>query len=202
MPGVKLLSLLVPLADVPVNDRASILRTTIRKMLEEVGKNNDLKNADLALRALEANDLGLAGHAWQETVSATVGTANTYENSAINSITLNDRICAIYGVYVASSWDSVSGLRIEVGARRTHQWDLQGIITEQPRRASREERTLICYQGENGDVDPVIIPAITSILIQHYVRGATAVGIQPAELIFRGLVLERTGGGGAGLQVQ
>jgi hypothetical protein len=150
---------------------------------------------------LAGNDLGLAGHGWNETVSRTAGTANTYEDSAINATTARDRIVGIYGVYVASSVDSVGSLRFVVGGKRSHQWDLQAILADEPWRHSREERTLVIYQGEDGvDLHPVVIPPLTSILVQHYVRGGSAVGIQPAELVFLGVVLEPIGGGGAALQ--
>ena len=203
MPGVVLLSLLVPLADVPVAERQNILRGTMRALLREVAKVPTLANVDLAARALTGNDLGLTSQFWNETVSRTLGTANTYENSAINGTTERDRVIGIYGVYVASSsYDSVGSLRFSVGGRRTHQWDLQAVMADEPWRHFREQRTLVIYQGEvPGVMDPVIIPPSTGILVQHYVRGATNQGVQPSELVFLGVVLEPTAGGGAQLQL-
>ena len=202
MPGVALLSLLVPLADVPVNERQNIRRGTLRAMLREVAKVPKLANVNLVARALAGNDLGLTSQFWNETVSRTLGTANTYEDSAINGTTADDRVIGIYGVYVASSYDSVGSLRVVVGGRRTHQWDLQAVLADEPWRQPREQRTMVIYQGEHPDaLDPVIIPPSTGILVQHYVRGATSQGIQPAELVFLGLVLEPIAGGGAQLQI-
>ena len=202
MPGVRLLSLVVPLADVPQADRQNITRQTLRLLIREAAKIPSLQSVDLVARALAGNDLGLASHFWNETVTATLGTANTYENSAINGTTARDRIIGIYGVYVASSIDSVGSLRFVVGARRTHQWDLQSVLVDDSWQKSRENRTLVIYQGEDRDsLDPVIIPPNTTILVQHYVRGATQQAAQPAELVFLGVVLEPTGGGGGGLQV-
>ena len=201
MPGVVLLSLVVPLADVPVAERQNIRRGTLRAMLREVAKVPKLFNVNLVARALAGNDLGLTSQFWNETVSRTLGTANTYEDSAINGTTADDRVIGIYGVYVASSYDSVGSLRFVVGGRRTHQWDLQAVLADEPWRHSREQRTLVIYQGENPDVmDPVIIPPSTGILVQHYVRGATNQGVQPAELVLLGVVLEPAAGGGAQLQ--
>ena len=202
MPGVVLLSLLVPLADVPVAERQNIRRGTLRAMLREVAKVPKLANVNLEARALAGNDLGLASQFWNETVSRTLGTANTYEDSAINGTTADDRVIGIYGVYVASSFDSVGSLRFVVGGRRTHQWDLQAVLADEPWRQPREQRTMVIYQGEHPDnLDPVIIPPSTGILVQHYVRGATSQGLQPAELVFLGVVLEPIAGGGAQLQV-
>ena len=202
MPGVVLLSLLVPLADVPVAERQNIRRGTLRAMLREVAKVPKLANVNLQARALAGNDLGLASQFWNETVSRTLGTANTYEDSAINGTTADDRVIGIYGVYVASSFDSVGSLRFVVGGRRTHQWDLQAVLADEPWRQPREQRTMVIYQGEHPDnLDPVIIPPSTGILVQHYVRGATSQGLQPAELVFLGVVLEPIAGGGAQLQV-
>ena len=202
MPGVVLLSLLVPLADVPVAERQNIRRGTLRAMLREVAKVPKLANVNLEARALAGNDLGLASQFWNETVSRTLGTANTYEDSAINGTTADDRVIGIYGVYVASSFDSVGSLRFVVGGRRTHQWDLQAVLADEPWRQPREQRTMVIYQGENPEaLDPVIIPPSTGILVQHYVRGATSQGLQPAELVLLGVVLEPIAGGGAQLQV-
>ena len=202
MAGITLLSLLVPLGDVPVVDRPNIRRGTMRALLRVLPKFPKLFNVDLVARALAGNDLGLASHFWNETVSRTLGTANTYENSAINGTTADDRLIGIYGVYVASSVDSVGSLRFEVGGQRTHQWDLQAILADEPWKRSRDDRTLVIYQGENPDtLDPVIIPPSTGILVQHYVRGATNQGIQPSELVFLGVVLEPIAGGGSQLQI-
>lgn len=201
MARIRLLSLVTPLADVPVEQRQAIVRGTMRILSREAQKIPSLRG-DLAARMLAGNDLGLATHFWNETVSRTTGTANTYENSAINGTTARDRIIGIYGVYVASSWDTVGSLRFEVGAKRSHQWDLQGILVGESDPRSREQRTLVIYQGENSEaLDPIIIPPNTTILVQHYVRGGSAVGIQPAELVFLGVVLEPVGGGGGGLQL-
>jgi len=202
MPGIKLLSLVTPLADIPLEQRQSVIRGTLKILEREAVKYPQLANVNLAARALAGNDLGLASHFWNETVSRTLGTANTYENSAIDATTANNRIIGIYGVYVASSVDSVGSLRFVVGARRSHQWDLQSVLADEPWRHSREQRTLFIYQGSDPDaLDPVVIPPLTSILIQHYVRGGSPLAVQPAELVFLGHVLEPTGGGGAGLQI-
>ena len=201
MADIALLSLVVPLADVPLELRQHIIRRTLAKLSYEADRTQELQNVRLVARALAGNDLGLASHFWHETVSRTVGTGNNYENSAINGTTDRNRVIGIYGVYVASSVDSVGSVRFQVGGRRTHQWDLQSVLADEPWRHPREQRTLVSYATENGDVHPVIIPANTGILIQHYVRGATGVGVQPAELVFLGVVLEPTGGGGAQLQM-
>ena len=202
MPGIKLLSVLTPLADIPPEQRQSIKRGTLRILAREVAKYPDLANVNLAARALAGNDLGLASHFWNETVTRTLGTANTYEDSAINATTANDRIIGIYGVYVASTIDSIGSLRFVVGARRSHQWDLQSVLVDPSWSHDREQRTLYIYQGEDPNaIDPVVIPPNTSILVQHYVRGGSPAMVQPSELVFLGLVLEPTGGGGAGLQI-
>lgn len=202
MPGIRLLSLVHPLADIPPEARQRIFRGTLSALWREVAKVPSLVGVDLVARMLAANDLGRASHFWNETVTGTLGTANTYENSGIDGTTANDRIIGIYGVYVASSQDSVGSLRFVVGGKRSHQWDLQSVLADGPwGPSSREQRTLMIYHGENeGALHPVIIPPSTSILIQHYVRGAAGVGVQPAELVFLGYVLEPVGGGGAALQ--
>ena len=83
MARIRLLSLVTPLADVPVEQRQAIVRGTMRILSREAQKIPSLRG-DLAARMLAGNDLGLATHFWNETVSRTTGTANTYENSAIN----------------------------------------------------------------------------------------------------------------------
>ncbi len=159
-----------------------------------------LKANDWVIRALAGNDLGLPSHLWNETVSATAGAGNTFEDSAINGTTARDRVIGIYGVYVASEQDSIATIRFIVGGKRTHQWDLQPVMADQPGSFSREQRTLVLFTWDGGEADPVIIPSNTLVTVQHYVRGGTRVGIQPSELVFLGVVLEPVGGGGASLQ--
>jgi len=198
--AIALLSLVTPAADLTPEARQNVQRQTIMQVEAKAMVFPAFKSTVLIARHLAGNDLGLTPQTWNETVSATAGTANTYENSAINGTTARDRYIGIYGVYLASSYDSVSGLRFVVGGRRTHQWDLQAVLHEQPWTQNREQRTLLAYTAQDGHVDPVLIPPNTSILIQHYVRGGTQVGIQPSELVFLGIVVEPFGGGGAQLQ--
>ena len=198
-PHVGVLSVVTPLADIPQDKRLLVVQRTLELLLREADKINQLRGT-VAVRMLAGNDLGLTPQGWNETTSRTLGTANTYEDSAASiGNTARDRVIGIYGVYVASSVDSVSGLRFRVGGKRTHQWDLQAIIHSDPMSQSREQRTLYAYMSLNNRVDPVIVPANTGFLMQHYVRGGTGVGVQPAELVLLGLVVEPMGGGGAEL---
>jgi hypothetical protein len=164
----------------------------------------NVRDHDMALRPLNGDDLGLAGHGWNETVSATAGTGNAYEASAINvganNAARRERFIVIYGIHVASAWDSVSGVRITVGGARMYQWDLQAVLADNPSQQSRLDRTLYVYPPPlPGFIDPPQVPSRTAVLIEFYVRGGTAVGIQPAELVFLGWVAEPVSSGGAGL---
>jgi len=198
--AIELLSLVTPVADLTPEARQNVVRQTILKVEGKALAIPAFKGTTLIVRQLAGNDLGLTTQVWNETVSRTAGTANTYEDSAINGTTARDRYIGIYGVYVASSVDSVSSLRFVVGGRRTHQWDLQAVIHEEPWTQTREQRTLYAYAAQSGEIDPVLIPPNTTILVRHYVRGGTGVGIQAAELVLLGIVIEPFGGGGAELQ--
>ena len=198
--AIELLSLVTPVADLTPEARQNVVRQTVLKVEGKAMAIPAFKGTTLIARHLAGNDLGLTAQVWNETVSRTAGTANTYEDSAINGTTARDRYIGIYGVYVASSVDSVSSLRFVVGGRRTHQWDLQAVIHEEPWTQTREQRTLYAYAAQSGEIDPVLIPPNTTILVRHYVRGGTGVGIQAAELVLLGIVIEPFGGGGAELQ--
>jgi len=184
----------------PVDQRSEIHRQAM--ILAGQGAQNDpnLAEFDYHLRPLAGNDFGLTGHGWHELVTATNGTGNTYETSAINATLAVDRYVVIYGVYVASSVDAVSSLRFIVGGARTHQWDLQSVISESPHLLAPEQRRLLTMPSpQNGWIDPVMVPTNTAITMEHYVRGGSAVGTQPVELVLLGIVAERISGGGAGL---
>lgn len=202
MADVMLLSGLIPVADMPLDLRLSVRQMTLRKILQGAQTNRALQNSQLIARELVGTDLGLTTHHWNELVSATLGTAETYEDSAISAVTGRDIYIGIYGVYVASDQDSISGLRFRVGGSRTHQWDLQQILHSEVEGQSREQRTLMIFPASSHEVDPVLIPPNTELVVQHYVRGAAAVGTQASELVYLGWVLEPVGGGNAGLQLQ
>jgi len=161
---------------------------------------DELSQYDIAIRPLAGNDFGLTGHGWNEQVSATVGTGNTFENSAINARIATDRYIVVYGVHVASSWDTVATLRFTVGGAQTHQWDLQSVLASEPHRFGPEQRRLLVYPSPStGLIDPVIVPPGSEVIMGHYVRGGSAVGVQTAEIVLLGFVAERASGGGGGL---
>lgn len=192
-------SLVVPESSLSCDMRYQVYDQS--RMLAEhwANQDNNLVDFPLSIRPLNGDDFGLTGHGWTEQVSATVGTGNTYESSAISATLAIDRLVVIYGVYVASSLDSVSGLRFTVGGARTHQWDLQSVLSNDPFNARREDRTLLVFPPPGAWIDPVMVPSNTQILIEHYVRGSSTSGIQSTELVFLGVVAERISGGGAGL---
>lgn len=202
MAELRVMSLVVPASYLSPETRQHILESTLDMVLAKAQGVKALGSVSLSARLLAGNDFGLTPQGWAETVTRTPGTANTYEDSAINAVIALDRYVGIYGVHLASSWDTVSGIRIAVGAQRTHQWDFQAGLSDQessPRRSVLDRTFYIMpYKGK---VYPVLVPPNTRILVQHYVRGATALGTQPAELVFLGVVVEPVGGGGAGLQV-
>lgn len=200
---VKRTSHLVPAGDLPVEARYQVIEQA-RWLAERGGMfDPNIKDHDMVLRPLNGDDLGLAGHGWNETVSATAGTGNVYEASAINvganNAARRERFIVMYGIHVASSQDSVSGVRVTIGGARMYQWDIQGVLADDPSRQSRSDRTLYVYPPPGGFIDPPQIPSRTAVLIEFYVRGGTAVGIQPAELVFLGWVAEPVSSGGAGL---
>lgn len=205
---LKRTSHVVPAADLPLEARYQVLEQA--RWLAEMGALTDpnIKDHDYVLRPLNGDDVGLAGHGWNEQVSRIAGTGNTYEDSAINiganAVARQERFIVIYGVNVASSWDSVAGVRFVIGGARTHQWDFQALLVDENRLQSRENRTLYVYPPPADElginwIDPPQIPSRTSFLIQQYVRGGSAVGVQPSELVFLGWVAEPVSSGGGGL---
>lgn len=202
MADLQVVSLVVPASHLSPETRQHILEATLDLVLQKAQRVKALGSVNLSARLLAGNDFGLTPQGWAETVTRTPGTANTYEDSAINAVIARDRYVGVYGVHIASSWDSISGVRIAVGAQRTHQWDFQAGLSDQessPRRSVLDRTFYIMpYKGR---VHPVLVPPNTRILVQHYVRGGTALGVQPAELVFLGVVVEPLGGGGAELQV-
>lgn len=198
--AIELISLVTPIADLTAEARQNVVRQAISMAERGAVTHPAFRSVPLVVRHLAGNDFGLTPHTWQETTTATLGTGNTFENSAVNGTTARDRYIAVYGCYVASSVDSVASLRFVVGGRRTHQWDLQSVISSKPMDQSREQRTLYCYARQDGTIDPVLVPPLTSILIQHYVRGGTSQGAKPVEIVYLGVALEPFGGGGAELQ--
>lgn len=201
---VKRTSHLVPAADLPIESRYQVIEQA--RWLAERGGMTDpnIRDHDMVLRALNGDDLGLAGHGWNETVTATAGTGNTYENSAINVgpnvAARRERFIVVYGIHVASSVDSVSSVRVTIGGARQYQWDIQAVLADDPSRQARADRTLYVYPPPPpGFIDAPQIPSRTAVLVEFYVRGGTAVGIQPAELVFLGWVVEPVSSGGAGL---
>lgn len=202
VPGeLAVMAMLTPKADIPLERRLWVQEETLRMVKELANTYPSLKGTLLATRMLNAADLGIASYFWHETVTATVGSDNTYENSTINATTAATRAIGIYGVYLASTIDSIASLRFTVGGKRTHQWDLQQVIADpdQILRMTPEQRTLYAFSTFEGRVDPVLIPPNTTILVSHYVRGGTAVGIQPSEIVYVGVVVEPVGGGGGEL---
>jgi len=196
------ISMLTPKVDLTLERRTWVQEEALRQTRELALQYPSLRGTVLTARMLNGVDLGLTRYGFNETVTATVGGDNTtYENSAINATTANDRAIGIYGVYLASSRDSIGSLRFVVGGKRTHQWDLQQVIADpdQILRMSPEQRTLYAFSTFDGRLDPVLIPPNTVILVQHYVRSGTAVGIQPSEIVYLGVVVEGVGGGGGEL---
>lgn len=201
-PGeLSVLSIVVPKSDMPLDRRLLVVEETIRMAMDLAMTYPMYRSVALSARSLNAADLGLTRHWWNETVTATLGSDSTFENSTLNATTGNTRTIGIYGVLVASPVDSVATLRFIVGGKRTHQWDLQAVMAD-PEAISHmppEQRTLFAFSPLSGRVDPVLIPPNTPTIVQHYVRSGTAVGIQPSELVLLGVVIEPEGAGGAEL---
>ena len=133
MGEVRRISHVVPAADLPLESRYQVIEQA--RMLAEAACRFDpnLVDHECALRPLNGADVGLTGHGWNETVSRTPGTGdNGYEDSSINIPGTNAarayRFLVIYGIHLASSWDSVLGVRFVVGGARTHQWDFQAAL--------------------------------------------------------------------------
>lgn len=203
MGRITVFSNLVPVADIPPPMRMEIVNAALEAALAEADNTSQLSGQNrIVARALGGNDLGLATQHWNEQVSIVDGTGNTYEISAIDGTfsTPRDRVISIYGVYLASSIDSVSGVRIEVGGRRSHQWDFQSVMHSDPMSQSRENRTMFIYRSQQGAQTPVVVPNNHTLLISHYNNGQAAGVVNPADLVFLGWVLEPIGGGGAELQ--
>ena len=140
----------VPLADLTQEARCQVIEQARQLAIRGSQLDPNLVDHDIALRPLNGLDLGLGTRGWNETVSATAGAGiATYEASAINVGANNaaraERFIVVYGVHVASSVDSIGSIRWVIGGARTHEWDLQAILADEPFRQPRADRTMFVY---------------------------------------------------------
>lgn len=198
-PAIGRISLVVPAADMEPADRQLVVAQAAQATYDLYMRDGTLQNQAPSLRALNAVDLGESTRVWNEQVSTTQG---AFENSEIANQSTSDQIaCSIYGVYVASMEDAVTGLRFTIGGRRTHVWDLFPVMSDKSGGADRLERTMFSWLPQNRQSDPVLIGPNTSITIEQYIRGGTGgLAVPSVEIIFLGLVVEPLGGGNESLQ--
>lgn len=184
-------SVAIVASDMTPGRRMAIIDATIQEALDEAREMQSLRNQNLIVRDLVASDMpDRTNNHWQDQVSAT---EDAYENlayatSATSGNTLAaDVVVGIYGVYLSSDQDAVSGMRISTGNRRVAQWDFNKALTPAPFGGQRrEDRTLFALSG-------VIIQGGQPVTVQAYVRGATAQGVQPSEVVLLGVVVEKEG---------
>lgn len=197
-------SVLVPAAGLPVEAQYQVWCQAKNLAIDMAQRDPAIYQYDYTVRATDGLDFALTRADFNETVTATGGTTvATYELSSINAGANNaarrDRVIVIYGLLVASHVDSITSIRWVIGGQRTHQWFLGPIFADDPTRQARADRTLYVMPDPNGWIDPVQIPTGASVLVEHYVRTGTAVGIQASDIVYLGFTVEPIGGGGAGL---
>ena len=145
----------------------------------------------ITVRNLDGDDLRLASRHWNQTVAVT---ENTWQDSAVAAATTRSNVAiGIFGVVDIGTVQSVSGIRIQAAGSRQVQWDLQpGFNPFGPR-------------GDNPDMNRfyladsvLLIGEEKGVTVQYYIRGATAINVQPAELPLIGVIAELEAAG-AGL---
>ena len=203
---LKRTSVLVPASALTNEARYQVHCQSKQLVVKLAQEDQAIFDYDYAVRAMTGLDLNLARMDFAETVTATAGTTvATYENSLMNVTGNNaarrDRVIVVYGLVVASSVDSITSIRWTIGGARTHEWFLGSQFSADPFRQSVLDRTLYVYPPPNAWIDPVQIPTGASVLVEFYVRGGTAVGIQPSDIVFLGDVAEPMGSGGSGLSL-
>ena len=200
-------SIIVPAFSLTQEQRYQVHEQALWMAVDMAQKDQAIHEYHYTARSLTGLDFALTNMGWSETVTATAGTTvATYELSAINvsgnNAARRDRVIVVYGVMLGSSVDSVTSVRWIIGGARTHEWQFGSVFAADPYIQSALDRTLYVYPpGPPGWIDPVQIPTGASVAVEVYVRGGTAVGIQAANLMFQGIVVEPIGGGGSGLSL-
>jgi len=137
---------------------------------------------EFIIRTLKPSDLGETNEVWNDTVTA-VG--NAFQNSMIASQNIaDDTVIGIYGLVDLTEHQSVSYVRISVGAGIRGEWDLHpflGTPSDNP-----------IYRTGYA-MTPIIATQNTNILIEQYPINASPQVVKSSYIVYLGITAEPAG---------
>ena len=142
----------------------------------------------MTLRNLNGDDVRRGNNHWNETVTIV---ENAWQDTVAAAVSIRSNVSlGIFGVADIGIDHAVSGIRIQAGGARQVEWDLQLGFNPFGPMADGPDMSRF-YIADSV----LVIGQEKGLTIRYYVRGATAVEVQPTELPLIGVIAELEAGG-------